>query len=218
MRRKIWSVKYVATVLLTLTVLILGGLNAQQKRRYIPPDDGAAWVEGTEGIQARLVVPDGPAEKASIRRGDVLRAINGQAVENDRHVTRFLYELGAWSRATYTIDRDGKEFDTTVVVGPAPEQSLRHQKYLEIIGLIYFLVGCFVLLKRSRAPHAPPPAARTLEPHRDGPRAAPVIDHRARLDEPVGHLAHLNGTHHDPGRPVVRIMKGSVTRDAVRKA
>src|SRR5438094_4306097 len=154
MRRKIWSVKYVATVLLTLTVLILGGLNAQRKRRYIPPDDGTAWFEGTEGIQARLVVPDGPAEKAGIRRGDVLRAINGQAVENDRHVTRFLYELGAWSRATYTIDRDGKEFDTTVVVGPAPEQSLRQQKYLEIIGLIYFLVGCFVLLKRSRAPHA----------------------------------------------------------------
>src|SRR5438552_6611999 len=154
MRRKIWSVKYVATVLLTLTVLILGGLNAQQKRRYIPPDDGAAWVEGTEGVQARLVVPDGPAEKAGIRRGDVLRAINGQAVENDRHVTRLLYERGAWSRATYTIDRDGKEFDTTVVVGPPSEQSLRHQKYLEIIGLIYFLVGCFVLLKRSRPPHA----------------------------------------------------------------
>ena len=154
MHRKIWSVKYVATVLLTLTVLILGGLNAQQKRRYIPPDDGAAWVEGTEGVQARLVVPDGPAEKAGIRRGDVLRAINGQAVENDRHVTRLLYELGAWSRATYTIDRDGKEFDTTVVVGPPSEQSLRHQKYLEIIGLIYFLVGCFVLLKRSRPPHA----------------------------------------------------------------
>src|SRR5438046_10104585 len=115
MRRKIWSVKYVATVLLTLTVLILGGLNAQQKRRYIPPDDGTAWVEGTEGIQARLVVPDGPAEKAGIRRGDVLRAINGQAVENDRHVTRFHYELGSWSRATYTIDLERTECATTVI-------------------------------------------------------------------------------------------------------
>src|SRR5205823_836170 len=35
-----------------------------------------------------------------------------------------------------------------------PQAFLRHQKYLEIIGLIYFLVGIFVLLKRSRAPHA----------------------------------------------------------------
>src|SRR5207249_4432205 len=73
---------------------------------------------------------------------------------NDRHVTRVLYELGVWSRATYTLNRDGKEFDTTVVVGPPAEQVLRHQKDLQIIGLLYFIVGCFVLLKRSLAPHA----------------------------------------------------------------
>src|SRR2546425_4031748 len=154
MRRKIFSLRYVVTLLLTLAILILGGLNAQQKRRYIPPDDGASWIEGPEGVQARLVVADGPADKAGIRRGDVLKAINGHDIRNDRHVTQMLYELGIWSRATYTIDRDDKEFETTVVVGPPPEQFLRHQKYLEIIGLLYFLVGCFVLLKRSRAPHA----------------------------------------------------------------
>src|SRR2546421_5355542 len=111
-------------------------------------------IHGTDGVQARLVVPDGPAEKAGIRPGDVLQAINGQTVQNDRHVTRILYELGIWSRATYTLNREGKQFDTTVVVGPPAEEVLRHQKYLEIIGLLYFIVGCFVLLKRSRAPHA----------------------------------------------------------------
>ncbi|HYR42110.1 MAG TPA: ATP-binding protein [Terriglobia bacterium] len=154
MTRKIFSLKYVATLLLTLAILILGGLNAQQKRRYIPPDDGASWIAGPEGVQARLVVADGPADKAGIRRGDVLKAINGHDLRNDRHVTQILYEVGVWSRATYTLDRDDKEFETTLVVSPAPEQFLRHQKYLEIIGLIYFLVGSFVLLKRSRAPHA----------------------------------------------------------------
>src|SRR5437588_3227825 len=154
MRRKIFSLRYVVTLLLTLAILILGGLNAQQKRRYIPPDDGASWIEGPEGVQARLVVADGPADKAGIRRGDVLKAINDQDIRSDRHVTKILYELGVWSRATYMINRDGKEFPTTVVIGPPSEQYLRHQKYLEIIGLIYFLVGTFVLLKRSRAPHA----------------------------------------------------------------
>src|SRR5207244_4903957 len=141
MTRKIFSLKYVATVLLTLAILILGGLNAQQKRRYIPPDDGASWIEGQHGIQARLVVADGPADKAGIRRGDVLKAINGHDIRNDRHVTQVLYELGVWSRATYTLDRDGKEFDTTLVVSPSPEQFLRHQQHLETIGLIYFLVA-----------------------------------------------------------------------------
>src|SRR5215467_13700012 len=154
MGRKIFSFKYVATVLLTIGVLILGALNVQQKRRYTPPDDGASWIQGPEGIQARLIVPDGPAERAGVQRGDILKAINGELVRNDRHVTQMLYELGVWSRATYTIVRNEQEIQTTVVIGPPPPQYLRHQEYLEIIGVVYFLVGIFVLLKRSGAPHA----------------------------------------------------------------
>jgi two-component system NtrC family sensor kinase len=154
MTRKILSFKYVATVLLTLAILVLGGLNVQQKREYLPSDDGASWIENAQGIQARLVAPDGPADKAGIQRGDILIAINGQVLRNDRHVTQMLYEIGPWSKATYTLERDGRSFPATVVVAAQPEDALRHQKYLEIIGLLYLLVGMFVLLKRTRAPHA----------------------------------------------------------------
>src|SRR5262245_7775634 len=140
MGRKIFSFKYVATVILTIAVLILGGLNVQQKRRYAPADDGASWVQTSEGIKAQVVMPGGPSYKAGIHPSDVLKAINGQQVRNDRHVTQILYELGSWQRATYTIVRDEKEIETTVVL-EAPQQYLRHQKYLEFIGLIYFLVG-----------------------------------------------------------------------------
>src|SRR5439155_1571183 len=55
MGRKIFSFKYVVTVLLTLAILILGGLNVQQKRRYIPPDDGASWIQSAAGVRARAV-------------------------------------------------------------------------------------------------------------------------------------------------------------------
>jgi two-component system, NtrC family, sensor kinase len=154
MARTIFSFKYVATVLLTVGILILGILNAQQKRRYIPPDDGASWIQSPAGVEARQVVPNGPADKAGIQHNDILKAINDQAIRNDRHVTQVLYKLGVWSRATYTIVRNGQEIPTTVVIGPPPPQYLRHQQYLEIIGLVYFLIGVFVLLKRSRAPHA----------------------------------------------------------------
>ena len=154
MAQKIFSFKYIAALLLTVGILILGGLNAEQKRRYIAPDDGASWIESSQGVEARLVVPDSPADKAGIQRGDILKAIDGQEIQNDRHVTQILYGLGVWSRATYRVNRDGKEFETTLVIGPPPPQFLHHQKYLEIIGLIYFLVGSFVLLKRSRSPHA----------------------------------------------------------------
>jgi PAS domain S-box-containing protein len=153
MGREIFSFKYVATVLLTITVLLLGGLNIQQKRRYTPPDDGVLWVQGPAGVRAEIVVDDGPANKAGIQRGDILKAINGEPVRDDRQVTRVLYDLGSWQRATYTIVRSEREVPTTVVLG-AEQPFLRHEKYLELIGLVYFLVGIFVLLKRSRAPHA----------------------------------------------------------------
>src|SRR5436309_3621150 len=154
MGRQIFSFRYVATVLLTLAILILGALNVQQKRRYVPPEDGAAWIQTSRGVEALQVSPDGPAERAGIRRGDLLKAIEGQAIQNDRHVPRILYQLGVWSKATYTLERDGKLIYPTLVVAPQPERVLRQQRYLEIIGLLYLLVGAFVLLKRTRAPHA----------------------------------------------------------------
>src|SRR5215467_1248896 len=151
--RKIFCFKYVATVLLTIAVLILGAFNVQQKRRYIPADDGASWVQAADGIQARVVVAGGPADKAGIQRGDILKAINDQPIRNERNVTQILYELFVWHTAKYTIVRNEKEFTTTVIL-EAPMQGIRHQRDLEVIGLIYLLVGLFVLLKRSRAPHS----------------------------------------------------------------
>src|SRR5678816_414167 len=116
MGRKIFSFKYVATVLLTIAVLILGGLNAQQKRRYTPPDDGASWVQTQTGVQAQLVIQGGPADKAGIRVGDVLKAIDGLTVRSDRHVTQILYELGSWHKATYTVVRNEQEISPTLVL------------------------------------------------------------------------------------------------------
>ena len=124
MAQKIFSLKYIAALLLTVGILILGGLNAEQKRKYIAPDDGVSWIETSNGIEARLVVPDGPADKAGIHRGDVLKAIEGQEIQNDRHVTQILYGLGVWSRATFLVERNGKEFDTTLVIAPPPPQFL----------------------------------------------------------------------------------------------
>jgi len=53
---QIFSFKYIAALLLTVGILVLGGLNAEQKRRYIAPDDGASWIQSSDGVEARLVV------------------------------------------------------------------------------------------------------------------------------------------------------------------
>ncbi len=155
MTRKYFSFRHVAITLLTVLVLVLGGLNVDQKRKFVAPDDGVSWIQGSSGVQATFVLRDGPADRAGIRRGDVLRAINSETITDDRHVTKILYKVGLWGKATYTLIRSGSEpFDISFVV-EEPSTRIRQQRlYLEIIGLLYFLVGLFVLLKRSRAPLA----------------------------------------------------------------
>src|SRR5205809_1744636 len=154
MSRKIFSFGFISAILLSVGLLVLGGLNIQQKRKWVAPDDGCSWIQSDRDIQARLVVMDGPAERAGILPGDTLKAINGRAVESDRHVTKILYEIGVWQKAVYTLERNGTTFESTLVVaGPSP-RLLRQRLYLEIIGLLYFLIGVFVLVKRFRAPHA----------------------------------------------------------------
>ena len=136
-------------------MIILGGLNVQQKRSWIAPDDGVSWIESRPGaVEAALVLADGPGGRAGIERGDVLVAIDEIAIQNDRHVTQVLYDLGEWARATYQLERAEAAFETTVVVSPQPERFQSRFTYLEIIGVLYLLVGLFVVTKRWRPPHA----------------------------------------------------------------
>ena len=158
MTRKILSFRIIATFIFTLGMIILGGLNVQQKRLWVAPDDGVLWIEsqvdGHGGVQASLVAGGGPGERAGIRRGDTLVAIDDLEIENERHVTRVLYELGEWTRVTYHIEREGAPIELTLVVAPQPERVQSQLTYLEIIGILHLLVGIFVITNRWRAPHA----------------------------------------------------------------
>ena len=64
MGKSILSLKFVATALLTLGLLTVGGLNILQKRIYGIPYDGCSWIQTDAGVQARAVVSGGPCEVA----------------------------------------------------------------------------------------------------------------------------------------------------------
>jgi PAS domain S-box-containing protein len=153
---RIISFRLVAAIILSLGLIILGGINIQQKRDWISPDDGAAWLETEAGvIEATMVLSDGPAARAGVEAGDVLIRISGIDIENDLDVTKVLYDLGAWSQAEYELERNGVPLRaTTVVLSPQPERFTRQYGYLEVIGILYLLVGLLVVTRRWRAPHA----------------------------------------------------------------
>ena len=152
---RILSFRLIATVILSLGLIILGGLNVEQKREWIAPDDGVSWIETSPGVvEATRVLSDGSGDRAGVEVGDVLDRIAEIEIQNDRHVTQVLYDLGAWSQAEYILERDGVSIETTLVISPQPERFRRQYAYLETIGILYLLVGLLVVTKRWRAPHA----------------------------------------------------------------
>src|SRR5258708_7168655 len=159
-----------STALLTIVTLAAGiaaGLNYQQVLRFRLPDDGVIWVEkaGVEKagvdkitadrstqVVAAIVEPNGPADRAGIRSGDILRAIQGAEINSSEDVPRRLAYIGAWAKATYAVRRSGIPVTASVIVGEARRGLAITWQYL--VGLAYLAIGLFVYLRRGSAPKA----------------------------------------------------------------
>ncbi|KLK90475.1 serine peptidase [Microvirga vignae] len=75
--------------------------------------DKGALVDDTE---------DGtPAANAGLKPGDVITAINGEAIADAREMSRKIAALGPGSKAELTYFRNGKQQTTSVQIGTQPE-------------------------------------------------------------------------------------------------
>lgn len=76
----------------------------------------ALGLPNSNGAIVTDVIAGSPAEKAGIRRGDVVLKINGTAVKDNRDLSRRIAALQAGQTATFTIWRDGKTMTISVKV------------------------------------------------------------------------------------------------------
>ncbi len=149
----------IVLALLTLGGIIFGGLNFVQRYQYQAPDDGVAWQDSADGVMAAVVKPNGPADRAGIRPGDRIVAINGFAVRRATQVTRHIFRLGSWAQARYSMMRGlpaqagQAPFEVAVVLTP-PDTSFSLEHYLRVVGLLYLFIGLFIFARRWNAPKA----------------------------------------------------------------
>jgi PAS domain S-box-containing protein len=134
--------------LITGAAMIFAGLNYKVEHQTAIPDDGAWWMDRNGHMVADRLEPNGPAERAGIRRGDHVVSVNGRAVNSLAAVTRQLYDSGIWSKATYSLIRGSVPLDVEVVLAPAERSS---HDWLRLIALIYLGIGLYVLLRRWTA-------------------------------------------------------------------
>ncbi len=92
----------------TVTAVVFGVINFQQRVIFSVPDDGVSWLETPHGVEAWNTAPKSPAANAGIRAGDRVVSIDGQEIHNTVDVTKHLWRLGVWSQARYRIERGGR--------------------------------------------------------------------------------------------------------------
>ncbi|HET9179399.1 MAG TPA: ATP-binding protein [Terriglobia bacterium] len=136
--------------IVSVALVIFAFINFQQRRVYQLPTDGVSWVATPQGLKAWSVSANSPGKQAGIVAGDFLTSIDGHPVKTTVDASRAIFDSGVWSRATYGLVRGGESYEASVVL--APENNARGiHGYLEIVGIIYLMIGAFVFLRRWSA-------------------------------------------------------------------
>src|SRR5277367_1150567 len=147
------SLGAVVLALATLAAMIFAWLNFVQRSQFEAPEDGVAWLDTSQGVQAWQVAPNSPALRAGVRAGDLLVAINDAPVKNSVQVTKRLWRAGLWTQVRYKLVRNGEEFETPIVTAPG-EKPASMENYLRTVGLLYLFIGLFIFARRWNAPRA----------------------------------------------------------------
>ena len=141
-----------------------GALNFVQRVKLVPPPtDGITWVDTEAGVVAQAVAPDSSGARASILPGDILRGISEDDKSYDDidqawKVQVYLEETGVGGELHYLIERPSYPPETRFYyadlynLDAVPHWTPR-TLYINLIGLVYLLIGLFVLFKQGgRAP------------------------------------------------------------------
>jgi len=79
-------------------------------------------IQETKGVIVADLVADGPAEKAGLKRGDVITRLNGREVENAHALSRMVASTAPNSTVTLQVIRDGKSREIKAVIGTMPAE------------------------------------------------------------------------------------------------
>ena len=84
----------------------------------------AFGLKDSHGALVSGVVPDGPAARAGIEKGDVIREINGQIINDSRELRLRIADVAPDTKAELKIVRNGSERSVSVTVGTMPTEKL----------------------------------------------------------------------------------------------
>ncbi len=148
----------VALAVVTLAACILAAINLRSDWSFETPTDGVMWRESNGMLLAERVPAGSPAERAGVRKGDLLQAVNDHPTARSAALVRQLFRSGIWGHATYSILRPmgagaGQRNPVHLEIQVIPEPTNRSiNDGLRLIALVYLAIGIYVLFRRWTAP------------------------------------------------------------------
>jgi serine protease Do len=92
------------------------------KDRGLSVDHGALIAAPTNGASSGIV-SGGPAASAGLRDGDVITAVDGQAIDNDHDLSSRIVLHNPGDKVTLTVQRGGSSIQVGVTLGTLPAQN-----------------------------------------------------------------------------------------------
>jgi serine protease Do len=97
------------------------GVNIQS---VTPEIASSLGLKDNKGAIVADVVAGGPAAKAGIEQGDIVTALNGQAIDDNTDLTRKVAAVPAGEQAVFTINRSGKPLQLKATIGNRPNEKV----------------------------------------------------------------------------------------------
>ncbi len=143
--------RFVATVLLSGILVLIGIVNLRDRAAWMDPTDGVYWAESEGALKAVAIDPGGPGSHAGIRKGDQLISVNGNAVQNLGEYSNLIYRTNPGAFLSYTLTNGTANRSVTVQIGSKSLLAAK-DRFRALLAFLHIGVGIFVLVRGRRFP------------------------------------------------------------------
>jgi len=122
-KRDIEQVKATGKIVYPFLGIYYTLINSELKEKYDLPVDYGAWVGRNQGGEAteQAVFSDSAAEKAGIKRDDIILEFNGERITQENPLAKIIMGYNPGDEVQLKFLREGKERNVTVVLGERSE-------------------------------------------------------------------------------------------------
>ena len=141
--------RFVAVILLSSVLFVIGILNLRDRTIWTDPTDGVFWTEGGGTLEAASV--EQPGSRAGIKPGDRLLSINGQAISNFGQYSDAIFKAKPGTSITYSLESEKGIRSVDFQLGSKVLMTAK-DGILTVLAFLYLGIGLFVMLRGDRRP------------------------------------------------------------------